>query len=348
MTNCLVTGGAGFIGTAVAAALADRFDEVVAMDVLHPDVHPDRARPAALDARVRLVARDVADAAAWDEVLDGFAPDVVIHLAAETGTAVSVTETTRHARANVIGTTEMLDALLRHGVAPPRVVLTSSRAVYGEGAYRVDGAVVPAPLRSHQDLAAGRWQPAGEPVAHRADAVVARPASTYAATKLAQEHLLSSWASAHDAAVTVLRLQNVYGPGQSLTNPYTGIVPFFAQIARDGGSIPVYEDGRIVRDFVHIDDVAAAVLKTLDVPPSTVPLDIGTGRGTTVLELAEIVAAHYGAPAPTVTGQFREGDVRWAVADVEPARAALGWEPRVDLRSGIAGLCAWIDGVVAR
>lgn len=345
MTHCLVTGGAGFIGAAVSAALADRFDEVVAVDLLHPDVHSPRVRPVALDARVRLVEGDVADAATWDEVLDGFAPDVVLHLAAETGTAVSVTQMSRHARANVLGTTQLLDGLHRHAVPAPRVVLASSRAVYGEGAYRVDGVVVPASLRSHRDLVAGRWQPPGEPVPHRADVVPARPASTYAATKLAQEHLLSAWASARDASLTVLRLQNVYGAGQSPTNPYTGIVPIFAQAARAGRSIPVYEDGLIVRDFVHVDDVAAAILLALDAPAPASPLDVGSGRPTTVIDLARMVAEHYGAPAPTVTGQFREGDVRWAVADASAARKTLGWEPQVELATGVRELCAWIDEV---
>ncbi|PZR54346.1 NAD-dependent dehydratase [Xylanimonas oleitrophica] len=346
MSTVLVTGGAGFIGCAISTALADRYDRVVAFDNLHPQVHPQPVRPAALDARVELVVGDVTSAEDWDSLLAGVAPDVVVHLAAETGTGQSLSESTRHGAVNVVGTTQMLDALRRTEHLPGRIVLTSSRAVYGEGAWRqADGNLFYPGPRPHAMLEAGRWDfPDAEPTAMRADLVEPRPASVYAATKLTQEHVLSVWSDAHGVDLRVLRLQNVYGPGQSLSNPYTGIMSLFCRIAKRGESIPLYEDGEVRRDFVLIDDVADAVVRATtaeQVGPE--PIDIGSGETQTIRTAAETIAARYGAPAPHVTGQFRDGDVRHAWADVAPARERLGWEPQFSLKDGVERLAAWID-----
>lgn len=341
----LVTGGAGFIGQAVAPALADAFDRVVAVDSLHPQVHTSRERPAGLDPRVELVVGDVTEVATWD-LLDDVRPDVVLHLAAETGTGQSLAEASRHALVNVVGTTRMLDALLARDVLPRRVVLTSSRAVYGEGAWRrADGALVHPGQRTAAMLGAGVWDfPDAEPVAMESSLVAPAPVSVYGATKLAQEHVLTSWALGVGVEPVVLRLQNVYGPGQSLSNPYTGIMSLFCRIAAAGRSIPLYEDGEVRRDFVLIDDVARAVAAAVIAPaPGTQPIDVGSGEHQTIRRAAELVAARYGAPAPHVTGQFREGDVRHAWADAARARDVLGWTPLHDLASGVARLADWIS-----
>lgn len=343
---CLVTGGAGFIGCSVSAALADAFGSVVAVDNLHPQVHASGERPGALDPRVELVVGDVTHEKVWDDVLATLRPRVVLHLAAETGTAQSLTESTRHATTNVVGTTRMLDALARHDARPERIVLASSRAVYGEGAWLGDDGTVRQPgQRSHAMLASAQWDfpgltplPAGDPRMGPA------PTSVYGATKLAQEHVLRAWALAVGVEPSVLRLQNVYGPGQSLSNPYTGIVPLFARLARAGEPIPVFEDGAILRDFVHVDDVAQVLVLAVtgDAVPSAA-VDIGSGEATSVLELARRVAAHYGAPPPRITGAFRDGDVRACWADPSPASRELGWSPTVTLEAGLPHLCTWID-----
>jgi len=170
------------------------------------------------------------------------------------------------------------------------------------------------------------------------------PVSVYGATKLAQEHILASWAQSVGVEPVVLRLQNVYGPGQSLINPYTGIVSLFCRLARAGRSIPLYEDGQVRRDFVLIDDVARAVVAaSVADRPGTVPIDIGSGEHQTIARAAELIAAHYGAPAPHVTGQFRQGDVRHAWADVSRAASALDWAPEHTLSDGIKRLAAWIE-----
>jgi dTDP-L-rhamnose 4-epimerase len=345
--TCLVTGGAGFIGCAVSGALTRRFERVVALDNLHPQVHADRRRPNALHRRVELVVGDVADPEVWDAMLENIAPSVVLHLAAETGTGQSLVEASRHAQVNVTGTATMLDALVRHQRMPERIVLTSSRAVYGEGAWRKPGhGIVFYPgQRSRAQLERGEWDfPGLEPVPFSAATTVPNPTSVYGATKLAQEQILRAWACAFGVEAVVLRLQNVYGPGQSLHNPYTGICSLFARLAREGKSIPVYEDGRIVRDFVFIDDVAAAIVAALEGPEgASDAYDIGSGTASTVEHLADLIAERYAAPAPRVNGAFRHGDVRHAACTIDRAEADLGWRPRVRLGDGIARLCDWID-----
>lgn len=344
--TCVVTGGAGFIGTAVSTALADTFERVVAVDNLLVQVHPDQVRPAALDDRVELRVADVRDTATWDDLLATTRPDVVLHLAAETGTGQSLTESTRHTSVNVVGTSQMLDGLSRHDAVPRRIVLTSSRAVYGEGAWRDSGGRLIYPeQRTAQSVVGGAWDfPGAGPVAMDARSVEPRPVSVYGVTKLTQEQLLSVWARSYDVQAVVLRLQNVYGPGQSPHNPYTGIMALFCRMAAAGRSIPLYEDGQVRRDFVLIDDVADAVHRAVvGARPLSGPVDIGSGEQQTITTAARLVAERYGAPEPHVSGQFREGDVRHAWADIGAARDELGWSPQFDLAAGIARLADWMD-----
>lgn len=345
--TCLVTGGAGFIGCAISSQLAAGFDRVVALDNLHPQVHLRQHRPSALDRRVKLVIGDVTDAKCWDRLLADVAPDVVIHLAAETGTGQSLHEASRHTHVNVSGTAQMLDAFARHRRIPKRIVLTSSRAVYGEGAWHkpdLDITVYPG-QRSRTQLERKEWDfPGLQPLPFSAASTTPQPISVYGATKLAQEHVLRAWACAFGTRAVVLRLQNVYGPGQSLHNPYTGICSLFARLAREGESVPIYEDGRIVRDFVYIGDVAAAIMAALRKDePIADAYDIGSGAATTIAQLADVITSLYRAPKPHVTGAFRHGDVRHAACTIERAVADLDWRPRIGLNEGIRRLCAWID-----
>ena len=344
--TCIVTGGAGFIGCALSAGLCERFEHVVAIDNLHPQVHAKRERPRALDARVELVVADITEAAVWTEVLARSPPGVVVHLASETGTGQSLFASARHAHVNVTGTAVMLDALAQATRQPDRIVLASSRAVYGEGAARAaDGSLVYPGQRSREQLERGQWDFAGLTHVPAAAALTQPlPVSIYGATKLAQEHMLAAWANAMGTRTAILRLQNVYGPGQSLTNPYVGIVSLFCRLAREGRGIPLYEDGRMLRDFVYIDDVAAALLRAVDATAASCRVDIGTGAGTTIAEAAAIVASIYGAPAPQVCGKFRFGDVRHASCDPSAAATLLGWRATVDAATGLKRLARWIDG----
>lgn len=347
MSTCLVTGGAGFIGCAISNHLVTRFDKVIAVDNLHPQVHRTSVRPDALAADVELHVGDVTEAGMWDELLGYVSPDVVIHLAAETGTGQSLTEATRHAHVNVVGTTRMLDAFAARSIVPKRFVLASSRAVYGEGAWTdAQGNISYPGQRSAAMLEANIWDfPGLRALPFRADTTQPHPTSVYGATKLTQEHILNAWALSFGSSVNVIRLQNVYGPGQSLTNPYTGIVSLFARLAKAKKSIPVYEDGAMLRDFVFIDDVARAIVSAATGSQNGVLADIGTGVSLSIADIARIIANIYGAPSPYVTGQYRNGDVRHAACEVDIAAKQLGWTPAVSAGEGIRRLCAWIDSI---
>jgi len=317
------------------------------MDILHPQVHAEGAT-IDLPPSVHLFTGDVTHAPDCDAVLRLFKPSQIVHLAAETGTAQSLSEATRHGSVNVVGTTQLLDTLSRCGHVPAQLVLTSSRAVYGEGAWQSGDHVFYPPPRSHAQLVAGDWDPRGPtgdpavPLASSAERTEPRPTNIYAATKLAQEHILTAWTSAHDTKLSVLRLQNVYGPGQSLTNSYTGIMALFARLAREKRALEIYEDGRIIRDFVYIDDVAEGLFMAIETPaePSRY-VDIGSGVPTTIHQLAQQLAAICGAPEPVVVGKFRDGDVRAAKCDIGPAKVQLGWRPKWLLGEGIRALLDW-------
>ncbi|MBB3752996.1 dTDP-L-rhamnose 4-epimerase [Mycolicibacterium sp. BK634] len=344
----LITGGAGFIGSALARRLVEAGYDVAVMDILHPQVHAEGA-VIDLPPSVRLFTGDVTHAPDCDAVLRLVKPAQIVHLAAETGTAQSLSEATRHGSVNVVGTTQLLDALGRCGHVPDQLVLASSRAVYGEGAWQAGSDIFYPQPRSHAQLVAGIWDPQGPtgepavPLASSAIQTEPRPTNIYAATKLAQEHILAAWTSAHDTKLSVLRLQNVYGPGQSLTNSYTGIVALFARLSLQKQALEVYEDGRIVRDFVFIDDVVEGLFAAIETPaaPSRY-VDIGSGVPTTIHELAQQLAAICGAPEPVVVGKFRDGDVRAARCDIEPATAELGWRPKWSLEEGTRALLEWI------
>lgn len=343
----VVSGAAGFIGTRVVPRLLDAGYEVIALDNLHPQVHPELRWPDETDPRAHRVDGSVEDIAVWRTALQqaGTAP-TVLHLAAETGTGQSLTEARRHASVNVVGTAALTDALVELSITPRSIVLTSSRAVYGEGSWSTaDGAVGSPSPRVAPDLERHEWSPridgvvAATPLPNEAAVVPARPTNVYASTKLAQEHLLTSWCSAMGVPLSVLRLQNVYGAGQSLSNSYTGVLTFFATRAAAGQAIEVYEGGGILRDFVHVSDVAAAIHAAIDRPGAVHgAVDIGSGASVTLLEVANTMARLADSPTPVVTDRYRPGDVRAAFASIEAAREALGYEPATGLAEGLRGL----------
>ena len=338
MSRILVTGGAGFIGSQVCAALVAAGHEVLAFDALHPAAH--RSPPAPTDG-VRLLVADVRDPVAVRAALSGV--DAVVHQAAMVGMGIDLADLPEYVGCNDLGTAVLLATMAAVGVA--RLVLASSMVVYGEGAYdcAAHGPVRPAP-RFDADLAAGRFDPTCPrcaapltPTLVDEDAPL-RPRSVYAATKLAQEHLAAAWADQCGGAVVALRYHNVYGPGMPRDTPYSGVAAIFRSALEAGRAPRVFEDGGQRRDFVHVRDVARANLAALAATgtPGFRPYNIASGTPTSVGAMAATLATAFGGPAPVVTGRYRAGDVRHVVAAPHRAATALGFHATVDLAEGMA------------
>lgn len=348
----LITGGAGFIGTHLTRRLLTQGHSITILDSFLPQVHGARQELAAdLQDNVRLVRGDVADGAALERALSG--AQCVIHLAAETGTGQSMYEVARYGRTNLTGTVLLYDLLVR-GAAKDleRMVVASSRAVYGEGAYRCDrdGVVYPnsRPAEDKEKLLFDPICPVcgGEcsSIATPEEAPL-RPSSFYGLTKLTQEQMVLLFGQVLGIPSIALRYQNVYGPGQSLQNPYTGILAVFSNLARVGQPIRVFEDGMESRDFVYIDDVVTATATALLAPMEGChTINVGSGERTTVLEVAERINAYFGSRATLqVTGAFREGDIRHNFADLTRAQQLLGHRPAWSFHEGLKRFLAWAE-----
>jgi len=340
----LITGAAGFIANALIPKLRSDLP-VIGIDSFTPDVHPLGMSSKSL-LKV-LYAGSVTDTSLLDHVLKEWHPESIYHLAAETGTGKSASHQSLHVVSNVLGTSALLEALERNQSFPKQIVLTSSRAVYGDGLWidNKDECKYASP-RTKADLMVGNWNPRGsdgkelvKPLSNSTTQMPS-PGNVYALTKLSQEKLVEFWCDRNDVAYKILRLQNVYGPGQSPNNPYTGIVNIFSQVAFAKQPIDVYEDGNIVRDFVYIDDVANALLQATRNGDglSNGYYDIGTGVQTTIHELALLIAELEHSPKPRVSGKFRHGDVRSAFAN--PSTFPPGWQATTDLETGIRATLA--------
>jgi dTDP-L-rhamnose 4-epimerase len=347
----LITGGAGFIGSRLAKALS-KDHQVSIFDNFHPQVHGYTAvrEATGLVGICDIVEGGIENAAEVRNVVRSFDPEIIYHLAAETGTGQSYDEPTRYGLVNVIGTTNLLEAIREQGRGKKRVVLASSRAIYGEGAGRdPEGMVHQAMVRRVCDLETGDFalkdQSGSEltPVP-MIEALPPAPASIYASTKLMQEYLCAQCLEGTDAEAVILRLQNVYGPGQSLHNPYTGVISIFSQLIARGDWLDIYEDGKIIRDFVYVDDVVDAFTRCAELTTvPAVPINIGSGKQISILDMARELLTLYGRdPAELrVTGRFRPGDVRHAVADITSAKAHLNWTPQVDFATGLKRFVTW-------
>ena len=334
----LVTGGAGFIGSHVVDALVAAGDEVRILDALLPAVH--RTKPQVNNA-AEMIVGDVTDRDQVAEALSGI--DVVCHQAAMVGLGVDLDDLPAYATNNDLGTAVLLAAMARAGVG--RLVLASSMVVYGEGGYRcpTDGPVRPGP-RQAAALDAGRFEPPC-PRCHRPLAPIVvhedaplDPRNAYAATKVAQEHLAAAWAAETGGTAVALRYHNVYGPRMPRDTPYAGVASIFRSALEHGRAPRVFEDGRQLRDFVHVHDVARANLLASGQPQAPgrlVPLNIGSGDPHTVGDMADALARAFGGPRPVVTGTSRVGDVRHIAASSARAGDLLGYRPRVDFAEGM-------------
>jgi dTDP-L-rhamnose 4-epimerase len=345
----LLVGGAGFIGRHLARGLAGAGHQVTVLDSLTEQVHgkdadfPDDVREVA-----ECVRGDAGHPRDLKRVLDG--QELVYWLAAETGTGQSMYRIGRYVDTNVGALAVLFDELVGRQAEAPRLVLASSRAVSGEGAYlcSLDGLVTPGPRVGHDPVRG--WSPACpvcggvvQPVP-TGEQVPPRPTSVYGWTKLAQEQLLQVVAEAVALDYSILRFHNVYGPGQALGNPYTGVLMVFFNRALNGEPLILFEDGEITRDFVHVDDVVTA-LKAAGMTPATGRnvFTIGSGTPVTIRAAAEAIRGVTGSSSELVVGgQFRVGDIRFAVADISRAESGLGYRPSVSFQDGLTRLLPWI------
>jgi len=341
----LVTGAAGFIGSHIAETMAAAGHDVRGLDSLSPAVH--NGRPDHVTGE--LVVGDVRDPAAVDQALARV--DAVCHQAAMVGLGVDLSDLPVYADVNVTGTAVLLEAMGRHGI--PRLVIASSMVVYGEGAYdcATHGGIRPAP-RDPGDLAAGRFEPrcprCAQPLgtATVTEDAPLDPRNAYAASKVAQEHLASSWARMTGGAAVGLRYHNVYGPRMPRDTPYSGVAAIFRSCLENGVPPRVFEDGGQRRDFVHVRDVARANLLALEAVSRAADgadgagalrcYNVASGEPHTVGEMAMALAAAFGGGLePVVTGDYRLGDVRHVVASPAAAAADLGFRAQVRFTDGM-------------
>ncbi|ACG78500.1 Nucleoside-diphosphate-sugar epimerase [Phenylobacterium zucineum HLK1] len=342
----LITGGAGFIGRHVAQALLARGDRVRILDSLIEQVHPTRARPAELAADAELIVGDVRDEAAVLKALSGV--DQVVHLAAEVGVGQSMYAVDRYTSVNDYGTAVLFQQLIDNPVE--RVVVASSMSIYGEGLYRTaDGELRDDVIRGGRNPD-GSWDPLDEqgrpmtPV-HTPETKAGGLKSVYAIGKFVQERLTLTLTQQYGMGGSALRLWNAYGPGQALSNPYTGVLAIFASRIANGQAPMVFEDGQQRRDFVHVRDVARAFLLALDNPRADGEVfNIGSGVDRTVEEVALLQAKAMGRPdlTPEIAGKARAGDIRHCIPDLAKARDVLGYEAREDFAEGLAELAEWV------
>lgn len=355
MHKVLITGGAGFIGSHLTRALVVAGHEVRILDCLAPQIHGEV--PAGLDwltgPGIEFMRGSVTDERMVRKALSGV--DTVVHLAAETGTGQSMYEIARYNTVNVGGTALLLDVLANDPQrSVKRVVLASSRSIYGEGAYVCPQCDPEERLypdgRKMAQLAAHRWEHAcpgcGEdlqPVATQ-ETDPARPASIYAATKYAQEDLVRVACTALGLDYAILRLQNVYGEGQSLNNPYTGILSIFSTRIRRCQHLPIFEDGLETRDFVHVQDVANSFLAAIQQPGAvSAVINVGMGVKTTVAEIATHLSQAFDTtPNLVTTNEYRMGDIRHNFADIRQLNERLGYQPAVNLDAGMQRFADWV------
>ena len=347
MEKILITGGAGFIGRSVADELLSRGNEVRVLDALIEQVHGETDGSQLLNREAELIRADVRDKAAVSKALDGV--DRVIHLAAEVGVGQSMYEVERYTSTNDVGTAVLFEALIAKPVR--RVVTASSMSIYGEGLYRdADGATVENADRKGLCDGLSSWEPVdarGRPLTPMATPEWKRPSlsSIYALNKYVQERTTHIMAAPYGMEGVCLRLFNVYGSGQALSNPYTGVLAIFAARLLNGQQPMIFEDGEQRRDFVHVSDVARAFADALVQPKAAGgTFNIGSGKDRSVTEVATELARAMGKNAimPQIVGKARIGDIRHCFCDTSFAADKLGFTARQDFQAGLAELAEWV------
>lgn len=354
MKNILITGGAGFIGSNLALKLIAKGYSVTVLDNLSPQIHGDDPKETSplflsIKDKVKFIEGTVTNIEDWKKALEG--QDAIVHYAAETGTGQSMYEVQKYVDVNVTGTSLMLDLLVNGDYNVKKVVVASSRSIYGEGKYlsKELGAVYPK-HRIASDMDKGDFEPNYADsseltlVATDEDSKI-HPSSVYGITKQNQEQMVLTVCPTIGIAGVAFRYQNVYGPGQSLKNPYTGILSIFSTQIKNGNGINIFEDGKESRDFVFIDDVVDATILGLEKEEANNQVfNVGTGVATDVITVAESLSKNYGVEVPiTISGNYRLGDIRHNFADLTKINSTLGFEPKFTFEQGLQQFTDWVN-----
>ncbi len=355
MRNILITGGAGFIGSNMALKLIDKGYSITVLDNLSSQIHgenPSITSPLyqSVAHKVNFINGTVESRSDWERALEN--QDAVIHLAAETGTGQSMYEIARYTNVNIGGTAILLDLLANTKHRVKKVVIASSRAIYGEGKYQCTEHGIVYPLqRSESDMLQGDFK-CKCPICNSQVMLCSttedskiHPTSVYGITKQNQEQMVLTVCKSLVIDAVAFRYQNVYGPGQSLSNPYTGILSIFSTRIKNNSEINIFEDGLESRDFVYIDDVVQATILGLESEKANNQVyNVGTGDTTDVITIANSLCKNYGIDLPiTISGNFRLGDIRHNYADIQKIKSELGFEPAWSFAKGIKAFCDWVN-----
>jgi dTDP-L-rhamnose 4-epimerase len=351
----LITGGSGFIGTNLSLKLISKGYQISVLDNLSEQIHGKNPMSSTLYSQiknqVRFINGDVRNREDWTKALEG--QEMVVHFAAETGTGQSMYEIEKYTDVNIKGTAILLDILANnkeHKVE--KIIIASSRSIYGEGKYEcaVHGIVYPKE-RNEEDMKNGDFS-VKCPICYKKALLLAtdesskiHPSSIYGLTKQAQEDMCMIAGKTLNIPVVAFRYQNVFGPGQSLSNPYTGILSIFSTIIKNGNDINIFEDGLESRDFVFIDDVVDATILGIEKESANYNIyNVGSGVQTTVMEVAKALVKAYDSNVKyAVSGNFRLGDIRDNFADLNKIQRDLGFRPKISFEEGIERFCNWVS-----
>ena len=350
----LITGGAGFIGSNISLNLIQKGYLITVLDNLSKQIHGDDPKKSYLYQsilnKVEFIEGDVRNKNDWEKALEG--QDAVIHLAAETGTGQSMYEIYKYSEINIGGSSLLLDILANTKHSIKKIIVASSRSIYGEGRYHCSdhGEVYPL-TRKEEDLSNGKFN-CTCPFCENQLSVLPthedskiEPQSIYAISKFTQEQLFLVAGKSLNIPAVAFRYQNVYGPGQSLSNPYTGILSIFSTQIKNKNPLNIFEDGKESRDFVYIDDVVNATILGLENDNANYNVyNVGSGIPTDVLTISNTLLKLYKADNPVkVSGNYRLGDIRHNFADLEKIKKDLNFSPKHSFEDGVSKFVNWVN-----
>ncbi|MGY8989339.1 MAG: SDR family NAD(P)-dependent oxidoreductase [Flavobacteriales bacterium] len=351
MKNILITGGAGFIGSRLCEKLFDQGYNLTILDNLSEKIHgkEESFLYKKIKDKCTFIKGDVRNKDDWKKSIKN--QEIIIHLVAETGTGQSMYEVEKYNDVNIMGTAYMLELLANSNHDVKKIVIASSRAIYGEGKYncKTHGVQYPS-QRKEKDMKKGKFNLKCSICNSNMNVVATdeqskiHPSSIYGINKQQQEQMVMLMGESLSIPSVALRYQNVYGPGQSLSNPYTGILSIFSTSILNENNLDIYEDGLESRDFVYIDDVVDATILGIEKEEANGEVfNVGSGTSTTVKEVAESLKKFYDSDINiSISGKYRLGDIRHNFADLNKANALLGYTPKFNFHQGIAEFVSWV------